>query len=76
MKNRSNISEHSEDVGKPQWRLRSTDAEQGDTQTPRAHRAGIESTAIGALTGVTAHWAARLPLSAPSKRIFVHLLLA
>ena len=51
----TNVSEYSEDGGKPQWKLRKTDAEHGGTQKSRARRAGIEPTTIGALASVTAH---------------------
>ena len=51
----TNVPEYSEDGGKPQCRLRKTDAGHEGTQKSRARRAGIEPTTSGALASVTAH---------------------
>ena len=51
----TNITEYSENRGKPQSRQRKTDAEHRSTQKPRTGRAGIEPTIIGAMASATAH---------------------
>ena len=51
----TNVSGHSEDEGNPQRWSRKTNTEHGDTHKPRAGTAGIEPTAIVALSSFTVY---------------------